>query len=98
MAHGNVSNWVRSVHGKIEDSREKDFGQGWEVRDNTPGYDWFKGFMRRHPEIYMRESEFLPINREKGFSSEVLDRWFEGFTAFVTEHNLLRKRVSLECR
>ena len=60
-------------------------------RDNSPGYAWFKGFMRRHPEISVRQAESLPVNRAKGCSPKVLDRWFEEFTEFIKEHNLLNK-------
>ena len=32
-------------------------------RDNTPGYDWFTAFMKRHPELSIRKSESLPVSR-----------------------------------
>ena len=42
--------------------------------DNTPGYDWLTAFMKRHPELSIRQCEFLPVSRAKGCSKVEMDR------------------------
>ena len=63
-------------------------------RDNTPGYHWFTAFMKRHPELSIRQSESLPVSRAKGCSKEELDRWFSDF--YDSFGRVRQARVNME--
>ena len=52
--------------------------------DNLPGAGWFKLFKRRHPKLKYRKAQKLGKERAH-ISKEDLDRWFDEFTACISE-------------
>ena len=58
---------------------------------DKPGYTWVQSFLRRHPQISIRQSESLPTNRARGCTQKILDKWFKEFHSFLVEHGLLDK-------
>ena len=45
-------------------------------RDGVPGDDWWRLFMKRHPELSKRKPQTLQIVRAKAATSDVVDHWF----------------------
>ena len=45
-------------------------------RDGVPGDDWWRLFMKRHPELTKRKPQALQMVRAKAATPEVIDRWF----------------------
>lgn len=54
--------------------------------NGSPGVRWYKGFLKRHPEISQREAE--GINKARALVTEELIRsWFEDLKKFLKENN-----------
>ena len=87
IGYGRLTQELRIVVKTILDE------DGWKnpFKDNMPGYEWLQSFLKRHPEISIRQSESLSTCRAKGCSPEVLDQWFNDFEIFLKEHNLTNK-------
>ena len=64
-------------------------GRSNPFKDNRPGKFWIKGFMKRHPNLTVRKSQTLGVNRALSCTPLVLDKWFREFKAFLKEHNIL---------
>ena len=65
---------------------------GWKnpFTNNMPGYGWLNGFMKRHPQISLRQAESLSMS----CSLEMLSRWFDDFHIFC-KNNLIDKAERL---
>ena len=50
----------------------RDSGRGERLRDQTPGPDWWSGFLRRNPELVERRPEHLPQCRAAAANPEVI--------------------------
>ena len=60
-------------------------------KDDTPGKDWWYGFLQRHPEVSMRmpHAQALQMCRASACTPEALDRWFTGYEQFLMKYDLL---------
>ena len=45
--------------------------------DGIPGDSWWKGFLRRHPQLSKRKPQHLSKKRAESNDPDVLDKWFE---------------------
>ena len=45
-------------------------------RDGVPGYDWWCGFRKRHPNLTERTPQALQIHRAKAATPEKINHWF----------------------
>ena len=45
-------------------------------KDGVPGEDWWRLFMKRHPELTKRKPQALQMVRAKAATQEVVDHWF----------------------
>ena len=42
----------------------------------VPKIEWWRGFLRRHPELSLRKPQALQISRAKAATPQVIDQWF----------------------
>lgn len=91
IGYGRSTEELKIVVKKIldKDGRKNPF------TDNKPGYAWVQAFLKRHPQISIRQAQSLPTSRAKGCSPETLAKWFEDFEFFLKEHNLTNKAERL---
>jgi hypothetical protein len=59
------------------------------------GYDWYQGFLRRHPRLSLRKPEGLAAVRSDMLNHTVMDDYFGKLYHFLTQHDLLNKPRSL---
>ena len=59
--------------------------------DNRPGKDWWYAFLRRHPQVVMRQPQALQAAHALSCTPQILDRWFAEFEQFLLQHDLLDK-------
>lgn len=55
------------------------------------GYDWYRGFLRRHPQLSLRKPEGLAAARSDMLNHSVMDDYFTKLHTFLTKHDLLNK-------
>ena len=56
--------------------------------ENRPGRDWWYGFLRRHPQLSMRQPQGLQEARAACCTPAVLDKWFVDFEQFLLKYDL----------
>lgn len=57
-------------------------------KNGTPGQTWYLGFLRRNPEISLREAE--SINKARAVVSEnTIRKWFSELQQFLNENDLM---------
>lgn len=42
----------------------------------VPKIEWWRGFLRRHPELSLRKPQALQISRAKAATPQIIDQWF----------------------
>ena len=57
-------------------------------KNNVPGRKWWSLFLKRHPNIFLRTPEHLPLSRVQACTSEGLDEWYHEFDQFLQMHDL----------
>nr|CAI5818620.1 unnamed protein product [Callosobruchus analis]CAI5818751.1 unnamed protein product [Callosobruchus analis] len=64
----------------------RDSGKLSKFANDRPGIRWYKNFLKRHPEISIREAE--GINRSRSLVTEEFIRsWFKDLTSFLEKNN-----------
>nr|CAI5846043.1 unnamed protein product [Callosobruchus analis] len=64
----------------------RDSGKLSKFANDRPGIRWYKHFLKRHPEISIREAE--GINRSRSLVTEEFIRsWFKDLTSFLEKNN-----------
>ena len=67
---------------------------GFKVRcekNKIPGYDWFLGLKKRHPDLSLRRPEKLSSCRSKMLNKDVMDKYFSELEKVMNELDLLYK-------
>lgn len=64
-----------------KEKRETPFKEG------RPGEKWYSGFLKRHPDLTLREPEGLTRSRAI-ITEEYIRKWFKELIEYVAEHNL----------
>ncbi|KAK7092313.1 hypothetical protein V1264_008076 [Littorina saxatilis] len=59
----------------------------------TAGKDWYRLFMRRHPEISLRQPEATSFARAEGFNREAVNRYFNLLEELVDDNSLHASRI-----
>lgn len=59
------------------------------------GYDWMMSFLERNPEISLRQSQGLSVNRGQGLSREEVKGFFDLLEKIMTEHRLFDKPANI---
>ncbi|KAK7095561.1 hypothetical protein V1264_006951 [Littorina saxatilis] len=59
----------------------------------TAGKDWYRHFMRRHPEISLRQPEATSFARAEGFNREAVNRYFNLLEELVDDNSLHASRI-----
>ncbi|KAG5862253.1 hypothetical protein JTB14_002584 [Gonioctena quinquepunctata] len=54
-----------------------------------PGREWFEGFMRRHPEISLREGESISSQRLRGADPFVIKQWYQSLDRIYQTERIL---------
>ena len=54
-----------------------------------PGYDWFLGLKKRHPDLSLRRPEKLSSCRSKMLNKDVMDKYFSELEKVMNELDLL---------
>lgn len=58
-------------------------------KDSRPSYAWYYGFMARHTDkLEKRKETLLEASRSK-VTKDVVDKWFDQYTAFLSEQDML---------
>ncbi|XP_076814279.1 uncharacterized protein LOC143460585 [Clavelina lepadiformis] len=57
------------------------------------GYDWVKGFLKRHPEISLRSPEATSLARASGFNKPQIAKFFELIHDIYEKNNLTAARI-----
>lgn len=57
------------------------------------GWDWIKGFRRRHPEITLRRPENTSIARAMAFNKPNIAKFFESYQDLLEEHKFPPERM-----
>lgn len=55
------------------------------------GWDWFQGFMKRHPDLSKRKAEGLSLARAHGMNRKDVDSYFEILLKVLTDNDLIGK-------
>lgn len=75
------------VQDYIKDHPERDRAFG----SSGPGYDWWKSFSRRWPDLTTRKPQHLGTQRAKASTRQNLDEWYEKVKKFFEEVKLTRR-------
>ncbi|KAJ8929563.1 hypothetical protein NQ314_017726 [Rhamnusium bicolor] len=80
---------IETVQKIIKDSAKKNILQNEKIiKNGIPGQKWYANFLRRHPEISLRESE--GINKARAVVTEQSIRlWFSELRKFLEENNIM---------
>nr|CAH7740421.1 unnamed protein product [Callosobruchus chinensis] len=66
----------------------QDLGKSALFKNKTPGQKWYLGFLKRHPEISLREAE--AINKARAVvTEESIRKWFSELQLFLMSNNLM---------
>lgn len=58
-------------------------------KDNTPGEDWYLGFMKRHPRLTLKKAEHLQAVRKSNTTPDVVYDFYEKLGCVYKEKELL---------
>lgn len=65
----------------LENKRETPF------KDGRPGEKWYSGFLKRHPDLVLREPEGLTKSRAI-ITEEFIRKWFQDLNEFINEKGI----------
>ena len=57
-------------------------------RNGIPGYDWWKGFKDRHPEVSLRTPEAQTDSRSKLLNPQIVNSYFQDLGNIIAENDL----------
>ncbi|KAJ4451002.1 hypothetical protein ANN_02438 [Periplaneta americana] len=84
----------RSVMKLAYEIAEKNKLATWFNRETkSAGKEWFSGFMKRHPELSVRQPEATSLARASGFNSVVVGKFFDTLEHLVDQHKLTAARI-----
>ena len=52
------------------------------------GIDWFYGFLSRHPDLSVRQTEATSMARAGGFNRPIVEKFFEMLGSVINKHNI----------
>ncbi|KAJ4437211.1 hypothetical protein ANN_17346 [Periplaneta americana] len=84
----------RSVMKLAYEIAEKNKLATWFNRETkSAGKEWFSGFMKRHPELSLRQPEATSLARASGFNRVVVGKFFDTSEHLVDQHKLTAARI-----
>lgn len=57
-------------------------------KNNQAGYYWFKGFLRRHPQLCVKRAEGLSAARSGAMNKPSIEKWFAEYRQLVQKLNI----------
>lgn len=67
---------------------EKNNIPGFSVKKQLAGYDWFSGFLSRHPKLSVRKPENLSAARASGMNKPVVKKYFHDLEKCLKENGI----------
>lgn len=56
-------------------------------KNNKPGNKWYRGYMKRNPQVRLRQA--IPLEKKRArITQEDVDRWFSELEEFLSDNNL----------
>ncbi|KAJ4436930.1 hypothetical protein ANN_17062, partial [Periplaneta americana] len=84
----------RSVMKLAYEIAEKNKLATWFNRETkSAGKEWFSGFMKRHPELSLRQPEATSLARASGFNRVVVGKFFDTLEHLVDQRKLTAARI-----
>lgn len=77
----------------FELAEQNDITNNFNKTAKMAGYYWLYGFLRRHPEITLREPENTSIARSRSFNKTNVDRFFELYQKLLDNHKFQPHRI-----
>lgn len=63
----------------------------FDTEERKAGYVWLNSFLRRHPNLSVRQSENVSLARVKALSREEVGNYFDLLDSVLTQNNLVNK-------
>ncbi|XP_049796624.1 uncharacterized protein LOC126213079 [Schistocerca nitens] len=87
LHHGLSAKSVRAFAYQFSSENKKKIPENWK-KEGKAGNDWFRGFMRRHPELSLRTPEGTSISRGSSFNKHNVRQFFDNLRQIITREVL----------
>lgn len=87
MHYGLTTVQVRNLAYEFAAALDKKYPNSWDV-NKTAGYDWFKGFMGRHPQLSLRSPEATSLGRATSFNKKNVDDFLDNLKSIYQKYKL----------
>lgn len=87
MHYGLTTVQVRNLAYEFAAALDKKYPNSWDL-NKIAGYDWFKGFMGRHPQLSLRSPEATSLGRATSFNKKNVDDFLGNLKSLYEKYKL----------